>query len=512
MSGESQEQNRTKSVEKSHNANGFPEVAGKISATPGDKNSEVRKDNQPKVFIYEYSGYPDTDWQSTLGPNVYRRFSVKIIKLPVPHQQPPKEESPDVIILNIPNEQLLEGDILAPTLSEYWQTWTSDEDKPEIIVYTDGFQSSTAQKSDRPGCFWASTPDQLKKTLLLSSAIEDSKETHKFFDQGKLALQQQEQYDASVDLRDWERVTADTYQSLRLLLSTFNYQEANSPTSTTTVRTILDCGTGDGRIGGMLGRAGFNVLGLDISQEQLKRGRIRLEEEGEGLRSKKEDQGLSYPALLKLKAEGIIKGNIITDDKEARKHYLATTGNIFSIDFSLVSRLRQWELLFPNVNRLDFFPGLKEKNQAVPSFDAVLFNWHSFCEAGDARNQSEILNKLFDIITQGGVLVIEIPDRTTQPYAEALRKYHLHHPTQPYGTLQEAYHMDPTRLTQTTREFTPRYFPDRDELTISLQSKGFEIDPEKDIQTYLIKNRDPHTGKEKLEVKELFITARKPNR
>lgn len=43
-----------------------------------------------------------------------------------------------------------------------------------------------------------------------------------------------------------------------------------------------------------------------------------------------------------------------------------------------------------------------------------------------------------------------------------------------------------------------------------LRMTGFEIDPQHDVHPYFITSKDPQTEKEKMELKELFITARKP--
>jgi SAM-dependent methyltransferase len=283
--------------------------------------------------------------------------------------------------------------------------------------------------------------------------------------------------------------------------------------------TVLDLGTGEGRIGGILARLGFRVLGLDISRNQLEKGRHRITEEGAGLRDEQSNPLLSYNALKSLEIEGTLPHEPIIDDELVSDRYCSEIGDFMSVHRRLNEIVDQWEQLFPNTDKHDFF-GESPYNKfafrdssdyfADIGFDTVLFNWHTFCEIGSVDNQLQVLKQLFNVMKPGGVLVIEIPDRTVGPYAASLAEYHKQHPSEPFGTIRDATSTeDGISTSLEAEEDTPRFFPDRNELVLLLKSVGFDIKPEEDVQTYLVKKKG-QDGKEYLQVKELFIFAQKP--
>lgn len=207
------------------------------------------------------------------------------------------------------------------------------KDRPQVIMYTDGFQPPLYIKHSYQGFLFCSTPDELRNVVTLSNQLAQD-QASEIYSPELLSIGQKEAYDNS-DLREWENKTADTFQSLNHLISRFNYRndlykqyrtdrysrltttdesgntkwhtaEEDSETPTRRIRTILDLGTGEGRIAGTLARLGYNVMGLDISEKQIARSRERIREEGEGLRGEKDHPGLSYHALLRLQELGLV--------------------------------------------------------------------------------------------------------------------------------------------------------------------------------------------------------------
>lgn len=267
----------------------------------------------------------------------------------------------------------------------------------------------------------------------------------------------------------------------------------------------------------MLARAGYNVMGLDISRAQLARSRERMKEEGEGLRGEKEELGLSYHALMRLHEEGVVDAPI-SSDKDAKMKLLTVQGSFFELQDVLNQALVEWDNLYPDVDRDVFFDRnpwgepfafRNPKNMFLDSgFDEAMFNWHTFCEVGSPENQKRVLEQILNVILPGGELIIEIPDRNIEPYASALRAYYAAHPDEPYGTIRDP-KPEGFQGLEGQDMYPPRYFPDINELTLLLKSVGFEIDPKTDIQSYMIERADPKTGEKSLTLKEHFITARK---
>lgn len=465
----------------------------------------------------------------------------------IDHLLPRGDNTPEVVIMHVPN-----GDSLAHSY-EYRvglidaETNFNQSNRPTVILYTDGFAPQLYQKHEFQGVLFASTEEELQKSVALAEKVRKLRDKDASLRPEGLAPLQEKQYDASDDLREWEHKTADTYQSLKHileriikrddLLRAYNEKkysrlfdsdgwyvpQDSSLQPTRPIKTILDLGTGEGRIGGMLARLGFHVMGLDISQATLDRGKQRFIEEGEGLRGERDDPTLSYPAIEKLaKEDGIFGSRVlvdstkiepILDDTEALKHYVTTKGDFFNLHRDVHIAIREWESRYPGINKHTFFQAedsqyafkMKENMLSDIGFDMAMFNWHTFCEIGDPDNQEKVLHQIQNVLWPGGELVIEIPDRTQEPYASMIQQFHKTHPDKPFGTLQ-----DPKP--DGDGNFSARYFPGKDELLLLLQRVGFEVDEAQDVQTYDIGQIDEQTGEEKPAIKEYFITARKSRR
>lgn len=420
------------------------------------------------------------------------------------------------------------------------------KDRPRVIMYADGFTPQLYIKHSYQGFLFCSTPDELRNVVTLSNQLAQE-QARELYNPESLSLGQKEAYDNS-DLREWENKTADTFQSLNHLLHRFNHRnklyqqyrevrysglfktddsrettwltgKESGETPTREVRTILDLGTGEGRISGMLARLGFNVIGLDISPEQLARSRERIREEGEGLRGEKHHAGLSYHALRRLQELGRIPPPNLSDTDTA-SHFLPVQGSFFELQYVLNEALNEWHERYPDIDPYAFFNASPYNEYAFSDarnmfadvgFDVAMFNWHTFCEVGSPENQKNVLEQILNVLDRGGEFVLEIPDRNIEPYASALRAYHAAHPDEPYGTIRDP-KPEGFQGLEGQDLYPPRYFPDINELTLLLKSVGFEIDPKRDIQSYMIERADPKTGEKSLTLKEHFITARKSKR
>lgn len=204
-------------------------------------------------------------------------------------------------------------------------------------------------------------------------------------------------------------------------------------------------------------------------------------------------------------------------DADTADHYLPVEGSFFNLQYALNQALIEWHDRYPDIDPYAFFNESPFNEYAFSDerdmfadvgFDAAMFNWHTFCEIGSPENQKNVLEQILNILDRGGELILEIPDRKIEPYASALRAYHTAHPAEQYGTIRDPKPADFQGL-EGEDMYPPRYFPDINELILLLKSVGFEVDPAKDVQTYLITGNDQSTGQETLTLKEHFITARK---
>jgi SAM-dependent methyltransferase len=494
------------------------------------------------------------------------------------------EELPETVVIYTADTDFFDnvkgyGVAMQNVLLDYYRL--PYEKRPNIVVYTHGFEPALEFKHDYQGFLFCSSQNELNNVL---SLVNTSKKTlrDEIYNPESLVSGQREAYDNS-DLREWENRTADTYQSLkhifeiiseRNVLSAFarmryfsydfgpqdideilkeqhtpkykllmdavrqhrRFRGQNDPESPLTwheafdfasrsqgmnthdfkVLTALDLGTGEGRNAGMIARIGVNVLGLDISPEQLKRLQKRVVEEGEGLRGEVDRPGLSYPALLKLSDEGLLPGVPIVDDQEAAKKLQTVEGNFFELQNTLNKELVAWEAKHQGVDLFEFFGETpdspyvfsNERNMfSDVGFDMAMFNWHTFCEVGTPENQRMVLEQILNVMDRGGMLILEIPDRKIEPYASALRQYHQEHPDEPYGTIRDKKPDDFEGL-EGEDMYPPRYFPDINELVLLLKSVGYEVSMD-DVKTYLVQEEGAD-GKGKMTLKEHFIVAKKP--
>ena len=436
------------------------------------------------------------------------------------------------------------------------------ESRPVIIMYTDKFKVPVNYKEYYEGFFFASTPEELQNTVKVAQDILKHKYS-KTFNPKILAPAQRESYDASEDLREWEKITTDTYQSLKIIFERINKRnqraisrysklfDENSdgtvsfhtglevnphtlkppevePLHYEPIRTVLDLGTGEGRIAGMLARLGYKVLGMDNSLEMLRRGERRFTEEGEGLRGEREHPGLSYHALLQLKEEGLLPKIGVTgrqiepilSDEVARNNYITFLGDFFKAFPELNNYIIQWKRkrVNKNIDLYEFFNQVGNKNAfrfadnmfVFSGFDMVTINWNTFWEIGSKDIQQDVLRQLLNVMNRGGELMIEIADRNQEPYKTAIEQNHTEHPNEPYGTVRDP---KPDGI----GTFQPRYLSDAPELVSMLKAEGYEIkvqsadfnkdNPESDVRIYEINNQRDNAPQQNSRV--YVITARK---
>lgn len=442
-----------------------------------------------------------------------------------------EKKLPDIVVLQVPRS---DDGTMVNRFIEYFNEEIPRDKRPHVIAYFEGRPTTLLRKQQGAENGWlvAGNPDELRNVIAMTKNIMLSRKLKpEFFDPVILSESQKILYNNS-ELRDWEELTADTYQSMKHLLRLVKQWRSEEVSGFYKARKprILDCGTGEGRLGGMFARLGWKVIGVDIAKEQLQKIPERVAEETAGLRAAQEgiprenSRPLSYPALLKLIEEdnvkisskdGIIQDQILMDNEAILDNYRAVEADFATLLVDLSRYIKK----MPNNDKNKFFD-INLFDYSYPSgdpledisFDFITFNWHTLCEAGSIDSIKDVLQQVWQVLDRGGYLVIEIPDRLVGPYAHSLLKYSKDNEDKPFGTIQDTTSTDPgvsTVVDGQPKKNTPRYFPDRNELIILLKSIGFEVETP---ETYLITNEDPDTGKPVLQAKELFIKARRPDR
>lgn len=448
----------------------------------------------------------------------------------------------DTIVLHVPTDEQATG-VIYTDLLQAWQAMNPKE-RPQVVLYTEGADITLLGRSMFQGFLFCTNAADLQATLRSARIIRAIGEETAMYQPETLSPGQERAYNISnFDLRRWETITADTYQSLNYILGRFNLRDelyrdkasrlfndagdqfyrSDEPklVPERPIRTILDLGTGSGRIAQMLARLGYKVMGLDISEGQLAEGRKRIKEEGDGLRGSVPNPDLAYPAIQRLIGESTAQGDLVLDDEQVARNYLTVQGSFFSLFHDLNKAVVDWERRFPGVDRDAFFGADSEYAFSNPkhmfldaAFDAAMFNWHTFCEVGSPENQKMVLEQILKVLNRGGELILEIPNREAEPYATALKLYHQQHHQELYGTIRDPVPPE-LRAEMGADYYPPRYFPSREEMVALLKSAGFEIDSpadlskSKDIKPYYIEDRSAPAGEHRLVLAEYFITARK---
>lgn len=462
---------------------------------------------------------------------------------------------PKTIVIHIPDKHSLDFSY-ANICKKIWVDHQNlkPEERPSVILHTDNFEIPLQYRHIYEGFLYASSHDDLKKTVERVQK-EDSYKDSKIFDPQELAPAQKESYDASIDLREWEHVTADTYQTLKNILARIKLRQeilyerytklfhtsetgeiswnTPQPRLSIPINTILDIGTGEGRIAQMLARIPeLNVVGVDVSPEMLKRAKERIKQEGEGLRGEKLRPGLSYEAMNRLVeedkqmvtqgevlqeegrylqstgqieegkrkekegielAKGILPRNSqgkpipILDDEEVSRHYLFAEGNFFTLFEDMNKFMVEWAdgKKYSDIDQKAFFPNhnygyafTNRNNMFLDAgFDMATITWNTICEIGDPKNQQKFIHNVLRLLTPGGELYIEISNRDLEPHKSSIQSHHESHPDEPIGTVQD-------KKTDGSGHYPRRYFANIKELAEWCKMNGCDVDFERDITTF----------------------------
>ena len=390
------------------------------------------------------------------------------------------------------------------------------ENQPNIIVYSE--KKVPDDFRIYRDFLFANGKNELEATLYTVKDINLTRRQKPEFMEASILSESQENLYNNSDLREWEQKTADTKQSLSHILEAMKrisiHTEFFPPLKS---NTILDLGTGEGRISTQLAILGNKVIGMDISEQQLRRVKTnggRLTEEINQYINDKKNGTSNSPLSELLQTKEITTENIHTNYKDASDRLQVIKGDFTHLEENLhtgLSKLKRDGLDIADYFDLDseYKDVLIQEDQTFfPEawFNMVTMSWHTFCEAGDIEGQKNVLKQIFNVVTAGGILYLEVPDRTVGNYAISLAKYHTDHPNEPYGTIRDETSTKEGEANRTGQgKDTPRFFPGRDELRNLLKAVGF-IDIT--IDTYLITSKD-REGKEYLEVKELVFIAKK---
>lgn len=443
---------------------------------------------------------------------------------------------PDIIILDLPEPQHLDDyqeayhRLLDDSLA------LSPDEQPTVIVNSNGFPISLRFKTAYPGWLFATDTTHTQDLVAVSKkllALHDKPDDYR---PDVLEEHHHQEYDDAVESLDaWVPETTNTYAELKIILGriqernallrakysslfemgrygqeSFSQAERNSSMPARRTQAVLEIGCGPGRMLIALAQAGLdlNLVGVDISQNLLDEVPKRVVKESQGAQEETADSSLSVTSLKKLHTEGLIPPPL-TDPEEIAKHIVTVQGSFYNLENVSETMLREWQERFPDKDLRTFMnddtgePFNPAWMHADVGYDYAVMFWNTYCGIGDIANQKEFLEQLLHVLYPGGEFANVFTDRTCEPYAQRLKEYHTSHPNEPYGTLRDTY----TDETGERKEYSPRFFPSKEEYIALLKSVGFEINAESDIQTFFVEGNTPEAEKK---IKQYVITARKP--
>lgn len=271
-----------------------------------------------------------------------------------------------------------------------------------------------------------------------------------------------------VDLLKLEPRSTDTPETLRTLREAIVAHEEETGLK---IKRFLEAGVGEGRVAILLHLLGYDVTGIDMSEERMGRAYQRMLEEArelvagnpprEASLARRVWEQLDYAALASRR-----------EDLQAR---------LASIESN--SGLEEWQKarLFAQ-NSFSLMPGMVqgmsniEQRLLGQEVQGAIFAWNTFNFMGGPDQMVYALQRMYDVLPPNGMLYLEVPDPEAGVYPEMLQAYYDSHPDAIYGMVESKPNPEGTLYSDDEEQRgAVRYFPAVGELGAYLELAGFEV-------------------------------------
>lgn len=271
-----------------------------------------------------------------------------------------------------------------------------------------------------------------------------------------------------VRLSELEKQSTDSPYTLRTMREAIAVHEAETGLR---INRFLEAGVGEGRVAIMLYLLGYDVTGIDMSEERLNRAYMRLIEEVE------EFSGEGIPdedSLARVVWDQLNPGELDTLRKKLR-------GELTSIDG--LGDFEPWQVarMFAK-DRFHMMPGMVQNVSRVEQqilgqeVQAAVFAWNTFNFMGGPDQMVYALQRMYDVLPPNGMLYLEVPDPEAGLYPAMLESYYESHPDAIYGMVESKPNTEGELYSNNTEQRgAVRYFPTIAELGAYVELAGFTI-------------------------------------
>lgn len=271
-----------------------------------------------------------------------------------------------------------------------------------------------------------------------------------------------------VDLLKLEPKSTDTPYTLKKLTEAIAVHEAETGMEVTR---FLEAGVGEGRVAILLHLLGYDITGVDMSEERMDRAYIRMFDE----------------------ARALVEGAPPVEGTLARMVWnQLDTGELERVRESLRRRINEvdayggfeeWQKarMFAQ-DRFHMMPGMVQGMSGIEQqilgqeVQAAVFAWNTFNFMGGPDQMVYALQRMYDVLPPNGMLYLEVPDPNSGVYPEMLNSYYESHPDAIYGMVESKPSVEGSLYADDKEKpGAVRYFPTVDELGAYLEMAGFTV-------------------------------------
>ncbi len=301
-----------------------------------------------------------------------------------------------------------------------------------------------------------STPEDVFKLIAVSKSLysDDTVPTT------RRMLQVQE----TIDLLSLEKKRTNTAETLRIILETIQDLLPEQDL------TILEAGTGEGRIAIPLALLGHTVVGTDINASRLVKTKERMLTLAQALTN----EGATNNDPLYTLLQQVLPPEQIDDIRHRLKKRLQEVPHFTQLPKDIQRELLAGDFIHALESQLETLTPYSFEAIYEDTPDLIVAPWNFINFTGSPHKMVTMLNRLSSLVKKDGVVIVEIPDPTTGPYPELIIKHTETHPEDLPGIVT-------AKASPTDKPYSPekqgnrRYFPQLEEFEHYCHLAGLKV-------------------------------------
>lgn len=271
-----------------------------------------------------------------------------------------------------------------------------------------------------------------------------------------------------VDLLKLEPKSTDTPATLRTLREAIATHEEETGLK---IKRLLEAGVGEGRVAILLHLLGYEVTGIDMSEDRMDRAYQRMYEQAlEFVQENPPREG----SLARMVWDQLDPGQLDAVRSQLRQRLQETQS---------YHGFEEWQQarLFAK-DSFHLIPGMVQNMSGVEQqilgqeVQAAVFAWNTFNFMGGPDQMVYALQRMYDVLPPQGMLYLEVPDPESGVYPAMLQSYYNSHPDAIYGMVESKPNTEGELYKDDKQKpGAVRYFPTVDELGAYLELAGFTV-------------------------------------